>query len=82
MANRSASRVPVTLSALHQRLNRKLKLRHERVYKSRAPSSEIGAYYRVDLKQNRVLDPHVNLIALARELGVIKAWEEITSRGA
>ena len=38
-----------------------------------------GAYRRIDLAHNVVLEEGVDLTALAKELGVLKPWEEMAS---
>jgi len=38
-----------------------------------------GAYRRIDLAGNFVVEEDVNLTALAKELGVLKPWEEMAS---
>ena len=70
----------VSESALLRRINRKLKGGFEQIKKCRENSqwiNELGAYYRVDLRNNSVVGRHVNLKKLAEEEGVIKKSEQL-----
>lgn len=69
----------VTEKSVLARINRKLyhkgevlrKLRGERWFTS------LGEYFVVDLRLHAVIDTHVGLEALAREIGVLSDCEEI-----
>jgi hypothetical protein len=75
-------RVPVTFNALLQRLIRRL-IKDDRTIhspKGRAERAELGSYYLVDLKKNVVVETKLTpakLEAMARQLEVLEAWEEV-----
>jgi hypothetical protein len=75
--NRSS---PVTARALVQRINRRLAYKYEAVRQTRPGTRaerELGRFYIVDFNRNAVLDMHVDLESLARELGALKPWEAL-----
>jgi hypothetical protein len=71
--------VPVTMRALIQRINRKLKLQDEKLKtaRSRRVESSVGRYYTIDPKQNFVVHDHLDPEAIARELGVLANHEHV-----
>jgi hypothetical protein len=76
----SEIRIPVTMRALIQRINRKLVQNDKRrwpqkVYLSRGRSSQYG-YCRLRINRNLVLDSNINPKALATRLRVLKRFEE------
>jgi hypothetical protein len=72
-------RVSVTERALILRINRAL--RPDRVLKTTHPGTlreeEVGRYY--ILRGNTLDRDHVNLVALAKELGCLEGFEELAS---
>ena len=70
----------ITERALAARLGRHLAKRNE-VLRKCAPQTrgflDLGEYYIVNLKMNSIIDTDINLQALARDEGVLKAWEEL-----
>jgi hypothetical protein len=74
------TKVQITERALLARVNRKLNHDGERLKScpaSRASYSELGDYYIVDLGRNTITAQHVDLLALALDLGCIKPYEEL-----
>ncbi|HKB36319.1 MAG TPA: hypothetical protein VKD72_07695 [Gemmataceae bacterium] len=71
--------VPVSTRALVQRINRKLKQDDERLKKCRSRRWEdrLGEWYRINVASNFIVQTHVDLEALGRELGVLEAWERL-----
>ena len=68
------SKVSIGKRALVLRIRRRL-LSH----KQTIVADFHGAYRRIDLAHNVVLEEGVDLAALAKELGVLKPWEEMES---
>jgi hypothetical protein len=70
---------PVPQRALLQHINRRLAaqkrvlkiLHHDRLL------GQLGRYYVVDMASNVVQQTHVSPEALAKELGVLKGWEQL-----
>jgi hypothetical protein len=77
MAKAIAEQVPVTMRALLQRINRRLAHNDEKVKALRGDRwrHELGDYYRIDLRVNGIIDKHVDLEALGRELKVLAPYE-------
>jgi hypothetical protein len=75
-------KVPVTKRALLQRVNRKLAAEGRRVKAARGPSAvaEVGAFYLMNGRPGHeyVFERDVDLEAMARKLGVLGAWEELS----
>ena len=72
-------RVPVTLRALLQRINRVL-AKDTEVVKATRPGplrDEVGEYYRLDLHTNRIIEVNVDLEKLGRKLGALRAFERL-----
>jgi hypothetical protein len=71
-------KVGVTTRALIQRINRKLKPDLEALKVSRGERMrfDLGEYYVIDYRLNAIQRHNVDPEALARELGVLRAWEE------
>jgi hypothetical protein len=75
-------RSKVTLAALRQRLNRRLKADHRTIRSPRgvADRSSLGDYFEVDTVSNVVVDCKLTvrkLEAMARKLKVLEPWEEV-----
>ena len=73
-------KVAVSMRAVIQRLNRKLHADDEMVRASRGARAlqELGEFYVVDTRINGVRCSNVDPEDMARELGVLKAWEAVT----
>ena len=67
--------VPVTMRALIQRINRKLRQDDQRLRTARGWFSDLDHYYILDFKHNSVVKGHVDPEALGREFGVLKDYE-------
>lgn len=74
--------VPVTLRAVIQRLNRRLKQDHEMIRAARGAQArqEFGDFYWLDYNRNVVLDKDVDVEALARKLEVLAPFEYLRTR--
>jgi hypothetical protein len=62
----------VTYRAIIQRINRALKKDQEALKSDRR-----GAYMRIDLSHNAVIELNVNISEMAKELKVLKPWEKL-----
>jgi len=73
------AKVPVSMRAIEQRINRKLAHDGEALKKLRGDRyrQELGRYYIVNLNRNYIEAQHVDPVALAQELGVLAAWETV-----
>ena len=71
----------VSVQAVIQRINRKLKAVDEKlkVPRGRGLQSSLGEYYIVNFARNWIVKHHVDPEALGREMGVLKPWEEVPS---
>ena len=67
-----STKIPITMSALLQRINRLLRKRGQRL-SSRATHVELGLYYILDA--TGVIHPDVDPIRLGWELGVLRPFE-------
>jgi len=72
--------VPISLRAVMQRVNRKLAGKHQvlKVIHGTRLEQELWRYYVVNRKHNAVQQTHVNVEVLAKERGVLQAWEVVT----
>jgi hypothetical protein len=72
-------KVPVSMRALIQRINRKLAPDDKRLKKMRSERwrSEVGEYFIVDVNRNMITDKHVDPKELGRELGVLGLVETV-----
>jgi hypothetical protein len=85
MPKNSMPKVQVSPRALLQRINRKLAGEGEMVRKARPRryqsenfyNHNTGEYYRINLNRNCLMEAHVDIVTLARDLKVIRAWEEL-----
>lgn len=89
MAPKKRKRVPVSMRALVQRINRKLAAAERerggepklaaRLKAARGDAVRaLGDYYLVDVERNAVERTDVDPEALGRELGALAAWEEVS----
>jgi hypothetical protein len=71
--------VPVSLGATIQRINRILarEQRALRITRDRW-RDDLGDFYILDRSQNSVVQTHVDLEVLAREMGLLRPWEKLT----
>ena len=66
--------------ALEARVRRALEKDGIALKKARYGTSaygNLGSYYMVDYSRNAITDTHVDLVAWAKELGVMQEWEEL-----
>lgn len=73
------ARVPVTERAMAQRLNRVLKEEDLTLKKSRGERAliELGDWYIVNYRYNRIIEKDVDIEDLGRERGVLAKWESV-----
>jgi hypothetical protein len=73
------TKVPVTMRALMQRINRKLKPDDEvlKVARSERVEQELGKYYTLDHRRNVLIHKDVDPEELGRELGVLRDYEKV-----
>jgi hypothetical protein len=70
--------VPVSMRALVQRINRKLKADGEMLKMARGrAASSVGRYFICNPQRNWIVKERVDPEALGRELGVLAAWERV-----
>jgi hypothetical protein len=77
-----AEGIPVQTRALLARVNRHLVKQGEVLRATRGEGiarQEFGAYYRLDTHNNLVVDKHVDLEELARQLGALKPYERVVN---
>ena len=74
-------RVPVTMRALVQRINRRLRKEEEMLRKARGTRwwRDLGEWYIVNFNRNTIVAGHVDPKELGRELGVLRNWETVAS---
>ena len=77
------TKVPVTMRALIQRINRKLHDDDEVLRKLRGDRGlvDLGRYYVVDWRLNSIVRTDVDPEDLAREIGVLKPYEAVVEEG-
>lgn len=71
----SVDNVPVSMSNLIQHINRIYKPGHYRLRKTRGTRSNLGDYYIMDYWNNAIVQTHVDVEKLGRELEVLAEWE-------
>ena len=73
------TKVPVSMRALLQRINRRLAKEEEVLKKLRGERyrGDFGDYYIVNWRFNLVKRTHIDPVALAQELDVLAAWETV-----
>jgi len=69
----------VSERAILARINRKLASDKEAIRKSRSAQmrASVGQFYRIDLMRNFISGQDIDLTRFAKELGVLRPWEEI-----
>ena len=67
----------ITTKALIQRINRKLKKEYQALRKSRGyrEQQNLGEYYILDQYRNTIINSHVDIESLGREIKVLGDWE-------
>lgn len=77
MTKTKPAKAPVTTRAVIQRINRGLP-DHQMLRAMRGKrSAQLGDYCIVDFDSNGIVQKHVDLEGLGRQLGVIKEWEKV-----
>jgi len=71
-------KLKVSRAALFARIKRKLGHEEERLYASRSERArlDVGDFYVLDLRRNLITASFVDPVELARELGVLKPFED------
>lgn len=72
--------VPVTMRALIQRINRKLRPDDEmlKVARGERARAQLGDYYAIDFNRNIVTAQHVDPEKWGREMNVLAPWEHVS----
>jgi len=72
-------KVPITMRALIQRINRKLAQDDEVLHAARSERArqDVGDYFVVDIRHGGINHKNVDVDALGRDLGVLRPWEEV-----
>jgi hypothetical protein len=75
------SKCKVRERALIARINRKLAPGEMalRIARGASAQHDVGQYYLLNWRRESVVRTHVSLEQLARELGVLRPWEEISA---
>lgn len=83
-AKAKAKRVPVSVRAVIQRINRKLKPDFGALKTSRSERMrfDVGQFYIIDYQLNAIQHHNVDPEALGREMGVLKDWEVLDREAA
>jgi len=77
------AKVPVTMRAVVQRINRRLATEYHGLRKLKATRDggwarhDFGDFYVLDLGRNNVVERHVDPEGFGRKLGVLQPWEEV-----
>ena len=74
-------KVPVSMRAVIQRINRKLADDDEVLKTTRGERArfDLGDYYILDQRRNFIAAKYVDPEELARKIGVLAEWEEVAS---
>jgi hypothetical protein len=74
-------KVYVTEKTIYCRLNRKLKHQGLKLRMARNTNTEtsVGRYFAVDIEGNYVAQTFIDLGGMAKDLGVLRAWEEVAA---
>lgn len=78
---KKTTKVPVTMRALIQRLNRALAKDGQQLkaYRTAPEHPDFGLYYSVDVNRNSIKAEHVDPEKWARDMGVLKPYEMVES---
>jgi len=80
MSKRKEAKVPVSMRAVIQRINRKLKADDEVLKTARGEGrllQDVGRYYVVNIRINGLVGRDVDPTEMARKLGVLKDYERV-----
>jgi hypothetical protein len=79
MSKKEVAGVPVSMKALLARINRKLAGQGEQLKAARSARARLdcGDFYIIDTRENALVGRNVDPVAMGRELGVLRAWEQI-----
>ena len=74
----TTKRVKVSRVAFMARINRKLAYKGKQLRAARSAGAKrrLGAFFVLDVRRNIIESASVDPVAFARELGVLKAWED------
>jgi hypothetical protein len=72
-------KVPVSMRAIIQRINRKLAVDDEVLKTTRGERAkfDLGSHFILDWRRNFIVAKYVDPEAYAREIGVLAEWEEV-----
>ena len=70
-------KVKISMRTVLQRLRRRLLAGGEVLHRTRGYQQQLGDWYTVDPVQNMVIQTDVSPLDSARELGLIKSYEEV-----
>ena len=82
MNKKALTKVPVTERTLVQRINRTISKNDQTLRKARPDTraaKECGTFYSVSTRTRGVVDSRIDIEAMGRELGVLKAFEQLAS---
>jgi hypothetical protein len=81
MGKTTRQHVPVTRSALIQRINRTLRKQDKLLKTTRGGEAihDLGEFYVLDVQHNRVIDTQVDVEALGRKVGCLRPWEGLAT---
>jgi hypothetical protein len=72
-------KLPVSRRAVLQRINNRLAKDGEIVKKARARvETTVGEYFRLDVQRNYIVETHVDIEELGKELGALHPFEALT----
>ena len=77
--SKKQTKVPVSLRAVIQRVQRKLEAKGEMLKGARdgAAMADLGKFYTIDVKRNCIVHRDIDIEQFAREVGALKAWEVV-----
>lgn len=76
-AKGTGAKLQISRRALFQRINRALARESKQLRTHRAGPAPSGRYFVVDLDRSCIVNRDVDLVKLARELDLIKGYEEL-----
>lgn len=76
-------KVGISVRAVLQRINRKLKpdLQAVKVSRGAAMQQQCGEFYVIDYRLNFIVESDIDPESYARELGVLQGWETVAGAG-
>lgn len=84
MGTRKGAKVPVSLRAVVQRINRRLREKGQTLRKIRGMEAVyraqrgLGQWYVADVNRNRIVREYADVEELARQLDVLDPWEALS----